>query len=346
MYDRMEPHTALPAEIVDQIIDYLHDSRESLQACALVCKSWQPRCLFHLWTTMSASPEKGAIDELSTFVVSTNHVAQRITEFSISGYRDVSFANLKAILASLTSLRTLTLGEIFISQARSFELYVTSEPVVSSLTTLRIMHCSVIEQGVDAFFRLLGLFGNIENLHLSTKQTHCGSRDIVIFEDLERLIGLVLPSHVQIANLTLQSLSPQFLAQLCHPWCRPFWDSVQGLSIQDGFASWADIKQLGKVLAAHGSQFRQMAFKTSHMLVVPPEEAHNIGHGHVFYSCSVVVRQLLLLAHRLEHLQPVPEHIRAYSCSLSGLWLMHMGALLQRTRRDSGARCVSRDAGP
>ena len=74
--------------------------------------------------------------------------------FSISGYRDVSFADLKAILAPLTSLRTLTLGEIFISQARSFELYVTFEPVVSSLTTLRIMHFSVIEQGVDVFFRL------------------------------------------------------------------------------------------------------------------------------------------------------------------------------------------------
>lgn len=41
--------TMLPTELCNLIIDHLHDSKPSLSACSLVCRSWVPECRFHLF---------------------------------------------------------------------------------------------------------------------------------------------------------------------------------------------------------------------------------------------------------------------------------------------------------
>ena len=41
------PH--LPAEILDYIIDHLHDTEDALRNCSLVSKSWIPRTRTHLF---------------------------------------------------------------------------------------------------------------------------------------------------------------------------------------------------------------------------------------------------------------------------------------------------------
>ena len=43
------PNPPLPAEILDNIIDYLHDNPETLKRCCLVSKSWIPRTRKHLF---------------------------------------------------------------------------------------------------------------------------------------------------------------------------------------------------------------------------------------------------------------------------------------------------------
>ncbi|TFK71883.1 hypothetical protein BDN72DRAFT_837018 [Pluteus cervinus] len=40
----------LAAEITDRILDELHDSKPSLSLCSVVCKSWFPRCRYHLFS--------------------------------------------------------------------------------------------------------------------------------------------------------------------------------------------------------------------------------------------------------------------------------------------------------
>ena len=39
---------SIPNEIQDRILDFLHDSKPALKACALVCKAWLPTSRYHL----------------------------------------------------------------------------------------------------------------------------------------------------------------------------------------------------------------------------------------------------------------------------------------------------------
>jgi len=43
----VKPKPGLPSEIQDRIIDFLHDSKSTLLACALVCRAWVPTSRFH-----------------------------------------------------------------------------------------------------------------------------------------------------------------------------------------------------------------------------------------------------------------------------------------------------------
>ncbi|RDX46357.1 hypothetical protein OH76DRAFT_1356237, partial [Lentinus brumalis] len=45
------PYTLrLPAEVTDNILDYLHDDRPALRTCCLVSRSWLPSCRYHLFS--------------------------------------------------------------------------------------------------------------------------------------------------------------------------------------------------------------------------------------------------------------------------------------------------------
>ena len=48
----------LPAELLDHIIDLLHDSKNALENCCLVSKSWVPRARKHLFADIEFSPTK------------------------------------------------------------------------------------------------------------------------------------------------------------------------------------------------------------------------------------------------------------------------------------------------
>ncbi|EMD41177.1 hypothetical protein CERSUDRAFT_103477 [Gelatoporia subvermispora B] len=54
MFDQLhdsEPDT-LPAEMTDNIIDFLYDDHDSLKSCSLVCRSWRYAARYHLFDTV------------------------------------------------------------------------------------------------------------------------------------------------------------------------------------------------------------------------------------------------------------------------------------------------------
>src|SRR5271170_4062894 len=46
----MKAQPALPNEIQDRILDFLHDAKPALKACALVCRAWVPTSRYHLFS--------------------------------------------------------------------------------------------------------------------------------------------------------------------------------------------------------------------------------------------------------------------------------------------------------
>jgi hypothetical protein len=49
----MQSQPRLPPELIDRILDYLHDSPSNLRRCALVCKAWVHSSRFHLFHKIS-----------------------------------------------------------------------------------------------------------------------------------------------------------------------------------------------------------------------------------------------------------------------------------------------------
>jgi hypothetical protein len=53
--------SVLPNELIDQIIDHLHDNDDALDRCSRVRKSWLPACRFHLFSDVEIH-EGNALD--------------------------------------------------------------------------------------------------------------------------------------------------------------------------------------------------------------------------------------------------------------------------------------------
>ena len=52
------PNPYLPAELLDHIVDLIHDSKTTLRNCCLVSKSWIPRTRKHLFADIRFDTEK------------------------------------------------------------------------------------------------------------------------------------------------------------------------------------------------------------------------------------------------------------------------------------------------
>lgn len=91
MYSTGESLSPLPVqlsarvapELYDRILDNLHDSREDLSVCSIVCKSWLPTCRFHLFAEVIYSPEFARFLDSSTHVL--NSIAPYIKQITVKG---------------------------------------------------------------------------------------------------------------------------------------------------------------------------------------------------------------------------------------------------------------------
>lgn len=52
----MSSHGVLPIELIEEIIDHLADSNQSLRSCSLVCKQWLPRSRAWIYHSLSTCP--------------------------------------------------------------------------------------------------------------------------------------------------------------------------------------------------------------------------------------------------------------------------------------------------
>jgi hypothetical protein len=57
------PNPHLPAELLDHVVDHLHDTKLALRSCCLVSKSWIPRTRKHLFANINFNTQGPAIVE-------------------------------------------------------------------------------------------------------------------------------------------------------------------------------------------------------------------------------------------------------------------------------------------
>jgi hypothetical protein len=113
----------MAAEVVDMIIDHLHDHKHDLQSCALVAHAWLPASRFHLFRSIELSPKRRTCprhcDKLYAVIQRSPHLVKMIRELHIyegsmgKGFEWVNDAPcLALILDSLTHLNALHLRRI------------------------------------------------------------------------------------------------------------------------------------------------------------------------------------------------------------------------------------------
>ncbi|PBK93431.1 hypothetical protein ARMGADRAFT_928952, partial [Armillaria gallica] len=75
----------LPQELIDQIIDYLHDDTQTLRACSTVCRTWTQSSQRHIFCHISIDlqPSSDIVPTFCQSLVSAPHVAQCLQHLSI-----------------------------------------------------------------------------------------------------------------------------------------------------------------------------------------------------------------------------------------------------------------------
>src|ERR1700722_13593440 len=103
----------LPLELVDRIIDHLHDSPSDLRNCARVAKAFLPSSRLHLFYSISIDPYKilHRIGPLNSIIQQSPQIALCIRELCVYGGSgwEKSGPELPTLLTSLTALRHLTI---------------------------------------------------------------------------------------------------------------------------------------------------------------------------------------------------------------------------------------------
>ena len=102
----------LPIELMDRIIDHLHDDQKTLSACALVCSSWLPAVRSHRFRHVRIRVWPRTLAAFHTLLQATPdlplHVANLHISCDWSTVQDM--AALYDVLSSLPNLPALSLS--------------------------------------------------------------------------------------------------------------------------------------------------------------------------------------------------------------------------------------------
>lgn len=205
---------AIPPEIVDRIIDYVHDDTKGLIACSLVARDWVPSTRLHLFAKFSLlSAHKAArFTELDSFAPDILYYCQELSIGTNNKYDDPStFGSLPLVgtLPSTISGRVERFTSLHTLHFRGFpsglkNVLIASLVDISERITTVTFTDSNLESCYD-LWKILRLFPNLENVHasdlgyssskeggLAVAPSYCHSPPIVFFSLHTYCQGFVL----------------------------------------------------------------------------------------------------------------------------------------------------------
>jgi len=166
----------IPPEIVDRIIDYVHDDVKTLTACSLIARDWVPSTRLHLFTRLSllSAHEVARFTELDSFAPNVLYYCQ---ELSIGTNNKFDYPPTPGFLP-FVGTPPLTISEridrftsLHTLHFRGFPSGVENgliSPLVDiseKITTITFTDSS-LESSYD-LWKILRLFPNLERVHVS-----------------------------------------------------------------------------------------------------------------------------------------------------------------------------------
>ncbi|THH30162.1 hypothetical protein EUX98_g4017 [Antrodiella citrinella] len=174
----------IPLELVDIIIDHLHDDKPALATCSLVSREWRPSTRYHLFQSIRICGDAlfGGYDTFLRFLDAAPSIRPFIRSLCLSG--ENKHANVErcligpyvlvSVLDRLTSLKTLTLDEVVwggASKRNARGLWpVVWPPIPRSFDTLRLVRVESYDLGTSQYtrsvFQILQAFGALKKLEV------------------------------------------------------------------------------------------------------------------------------------------------------------------------------------
>lgn len=169
--------TVIPPEIVDRIIDYLHDDGNTLIACSLVARDWVPSTRLHLFAKLSllSSNEVEKLTELDSFAPNNLHYCQELSIGTNNHFGNPStrpgFMPFVGTPPSAISKRIDRFTSLHTLHFRGFPSgamggLISSLVEISEKVTTITFTDSSLESCYD-LWKILRLFQNLENVHAS-----------------------------------------------------------------------------------------------------------------------------------------------------------------------------------
>jgi hypothetical protein len=152
-----------PQELVEMIIDYLHDDKRALGTCGLVCRFWLPSSRFHLFSNIFLNPWN--MDKaLAVLCTPDSFIPPYVRCVGIVGGEDMKqiFKSLQQ-LPPLSAVKSLSLCHIH-WDSQTFLLLDKVFPFFPNLKTLRLS--SVIFETYNMAFEFLSSAMLLECLYL------------------------------------------------------------------------------------------------------------------------------------------------------------------------------------
>ena len=169
------PHALrLPAEVTDNILDYLHDDRPTLRTCCLVSRSWLPSCRYHLFSevVVRSAEHPLSLANFLEFVPTSPDIASYIRTLRVvtpkkTPLREVYVEDLEAALEPLCRLERLIVDRVALcSRSSGAELAAPPTGPRRRLTEFACVDCHMTDSTLFPLYRLLGLFTDIQMLSI------------------------------------------------------------------------------------------------------------------------------------------------------------------------------------
>ncbi|KAK0496474.1 hypothetical protein EDD18DRAFT_1166650 [Armillaria luteobubalina] len=206
--------SVLPPEIVDTVIDYLHNDKAALEVCALVCKSWSISSRYHLFDEHGVSVKPSNIHDFLSDIshsqsILKDHLACLTlrTDFTVGASQTFDWKDVTVTLPHLPKLVSLR----FHSQTQHIRFSYHVIPLVFSSPTLQnITHLEVVRTSVHAaedIISLMSLFPRLREAQFSRVHwRHCSLSNSSLALTFPLLKQLSL-SHVRSPGEVLRCLS-------------------------------------------------------------------------------------------------------------------------------------------
>jgi hypothetical protein len=196
----------LPPELIDRIIDFLHDNKPTLAVCSLVCRNWVATSRLHYFESLVIDPVN--VDRLVDLFRSPSCTISTVAYLDIGGETSCS---LDAFIAIEPWLSRLTIRRLILRYLQ----WTWSNPVSVAMLSWfeRIVHLEI--RGTEfpdltSFTRLIQSFHSLHTLILgyefdifSTEVIHAPFRPLYVLDDT----SVSIMQFPAIASLALEHSS-------------------------------------------------------------------------------------------------------------------------------------------